>query len=228
MQKKLDQATAPILKKAQAIPSDYEKVKTVYDEILNHTQYKDVAKNNQNILSLFLGHKTVCAGYAKGMKYLLDKLGIECSVLMVHDREDEDQGHVLNLVKMDGESYYIDATYGDSQVEESFHDMRYEYFGFTSAEMLRIYEPEEAYVKSNATKDSFFAKEKLILHSYDEAAITKILARYIHDPNPCVSIKCANGNVDVYKRQSVSTLRFPPRRRPCTSRLQLPVSLGFL
>lgn len=205
LQKKLEEATVPILKKARVLPDDYAKVKYVYDEILDHTQYKDVEKNNQNILSLFLGHKTVCAGYAKGMKYLLDQLGIPCSVLLVQDRSDPDQGHVINLVKLDGQYYYMDATYGDSQTEASYHDMRYEYFGMTSDEMLRIYEPKEAYVKTKATRDSFFARENLILHTYDEGAIRKLLARYIHDSNPCVSIKCANQNVYRQVKQLMGT-----------------------
>lgn len=90
---------------------DYEKVKTVYTYLLDHTDY--VASNDdQSIAGTFWKKQAVCAGYAGGMQYLLERLGVFC-IYVEGDAKDSTQGHAWNIVKLDGEYYYVDATNGD-------------------------------------------------------------------------------------------------------------------
>ena len=54
----------------------------------------------------------MCAGYAASVKYLLDKIGIPCIYVQGTSLE-TNIGHAWNIVEIEGEYYYVDATYGD-------------------------------------------------------------------------------------------------------------------
>lgn len=97
--------------------SPYEKVKAVYEYIINNTQYMD-AQDDQNIVSVFQNHQSVCAGYASSVKYILDRLGIPCIYVQGTSLE-TGIGHAWNIVELDGEYYYVDATYGDPDSADS-------------------------------------------------------------------------------------------------------------
>ena len=59
--------------------SDYEKILYDYEYIVNQVDYDDAAEDNQNICSVFIGKKSVCAGYSKAMQYLMEKQGLFCT-----------------------------------------------------------------------------------------------------------------------------------------------------
>lgn len=91
--------------------SSYDMVKAVYEYIINTTQYLD-SQDDQNIVSVFQNNQSVCAGYAASVKYLLDKIGIPCIYVQGTSLE-TNIGHAWNIVEIEGEYYYVDATYGD-------------------------------------------------------------------------------------------------------------------
>ncbi|UZK63896.1 lipoprotein [Mycoplasma mycoides subsp. capri] len=66
---------------------------------------------NQNAHSALVNRYTVCTGYAKGLKLLLEELGIPCRFIEGHsERESRLSKHAWNLVQLDNEWYHIDAT----------------------------------------------------------------------------------------------------------------------
>ena len=73
--------------------------------------YDTKSENNQNILSVFIGKKTVCQGYADATQYLLHQLGIPAIVVT---GTAGGENHAWNLVNLDGEYYYIDTTWGNT------------------------------------------------------------------------------------------------------------------
>lgn len=55
--------------------------------------------------------KTVCSGYAMAYKALCDYLDLECYVIV---GEQGGEGHAWNMVKIDGEKYYVDCSFADT------------------------------------------------------------------------------------------------------------------
>ncbi|EXU60385.1 MAG6410 family transglutaminase-related lipoprotein [Mycoplasma mycoides] len=66
---------------------------------------------NQNAHSALVNLKTVCTGYAKGLKLILEELGIPCKFMEGQSkRETSHAKHAWNLVQLDNEWYHIDTT----------------------------------------------------------------------------------------------------------------------
>ena len=98
LQKQVDAVAEEILQKAEAKQTDYERVKLLYDWIIDRSDYVNKEENNQNMLSVFLDKKAVCAGYSKSFKYLLDQLHIPNAIILVQVIENPEEYHVLSLI----------------------------------------------------------------------------------------------------------------------------------
>lgn len=91
--------------------SDYEKVRIVYTYVIDNTQYQ-VSDDDQSIAGVFWKKEAVCAGYAGAVQYLLERIGVPC-IYVDGSTQGSTEGHAWNIVKLDGEYYYVDATNGD-------------------------------------------------------------------------------------------------------------------
>lgn len=91
--------------------SDYEKVRIVYTYVIDNTQYQ-ASDDDQSIAGVFWKKEAVCAGYAGAVQYLLERIGVSC-IYVDGSTQGSTEGHAWNIVKLDGEYYYVDATNGD-------------------------------------------------------------------------------------------------------------------
>ena len=91
--------------------SDYEKVRIVYTYVIDNTQYQ-ASDDDQSIAGVFWKKEAVCAGYAGAVQYLLERIGVPC-IYVDGSTQGSTGGHAWNIVKLDGEYYYVDATNGD-------------------------------------------------------------------------------------------------------------------
>ncbi len=188
VQQQIDAEADRMLADAPTDGSDFEKALYVYETLIREVDYNDSAENSQNIISVFLNHETVCQGYAYATQYLLEKLGVACATVI--GRADG-QTHAWNLVVMDGEYYYIDTTWGNTQFmyrnesgeELSEEDilrleyLNYDYFGVTTQDLLVTHEPDSAISlpACTATADNYYVHEGLYVDSWDADAIGTIL-----------------------------------------------------
>lgn len=129
-QQEMDKVIKECLAGVDAQWDEYTKVKYVYEYLIRHTTYDLNSLDNQNIYSVFANGTSVCQGYAKATQYLLNELGIECSLVA---GKAKGSSHAWNLVKVDGEYYYLDTTWGDVDYqevegEEEISTVNYEYF----------------------------------------------------------------------------------------------------
>ena len=127
---------------ANTFATDYEKVKFVYEEIIQNTDYVLESENNQDIRSVFLHKESVCAGYAKAFQYMLDRMGIYN--LFVSGKIITGNLHAWNMVRLDDTYYWVDVTWGDPVFpSESKNDgsTSYNYLFITDDEIFRTHVP---------------------------------------------------------------------------------------
>lgn len=163
-QAEIDSAFQDYLAGITANMDEYEKVKYTYEYVIKNTVYREDLQDDQNIYSVFGKKGSVCAGYSKAIQYLLKHSGIECSYVA---GEAIGQGaHAWNIVRVDGEYYYLDATWGEFNVEDNVEPEKsifYDYFCVTTEELLKSHQPDEAIIKYpefTATAANYFVKEK--------------------------------------------------------------------
>lgn len=117
---------AEILKQlpVSADDGDYEKVQAVYDYLTENVSYDTVHKNNDyhtlksTAYGALINHSATCQGYAVSAYRLLMELGVDCRVIRGNaiNPAGEEVYHAWNEVRIDGEYYNIDATWG-SQID---------------------------------------------------------------------------------------------------------------
>lgn len=96
----------------------YGKIKAVYELLIRNVSSDENSPDNQNIRSVFLGGKTVCMGYSKATQYLLNKMGIFCTLVVGEIADEENSSHAWNLVKIGEKYYYVDTTWGNPNYED--------------------------------------------------------------------------------------------------------------
>lgn len=111
MQAEITQAAEKWLADLDSNADDYHKILYVYEKIVDEVDYDENAPDNQNIYSVFVNQKSVCAGYSKATQYLLERLGVFCTY--VTGKTTDGGSHAWNLVKCNDDYYYVDTTWGD-------------------------------------------------------------------------------------------------------------------
>lgn len=150
--------------------TDYEKAKYVYELLALNTEYVPDATDNQNIISVFIKQQTVCQGYACAVQYLLGQLGIQSVIVSGTALGD---AHAWNLICLDGEYYYMDATWGNNGyrnkegLETSFID--YNYMAMTTAEMMMGHVPdaEIELPECTAVMNNYYIKEGTYIEEWN-------------------------------------------------------------
>ena len=96
---------------------DYEKIKMVHDTLVDNLTYDLTTEkiNTHNVYGALVERNSVCDGYAKAMKYLLDTLDVPCIIVtgVGKNSEEQTESHAWNYVKLNGQWYGIDATWDD-------------------------------------------------------------------------------------------------------------------
>lgn len=175
--------------------SDYEKTEVLYRKLIKEVGYDLSAENNQNILSVFLGKETVCQGYACATQYLLQASGIPCAIIT---GTAQGQPHAWNLACLDGDYYYIDVTWGNTDsmgdVAGGPAQVNYGYLNITSEELLKNHTIQVDFpVKMcESTENNYYRKKKLFFDAWDVDAIGAKLKKAYDKEKDCVSVKFAD------------------------------------
>ncbi len=181
--------------------TDYDKVKYVYEFVILNTEYNLNAPENQNICSVFLYRESVCLGYAKAIQYLLQQMDVECCV--VTGSVITGEGHAWNLVKINEQYYYVDATWGDASylsdvgTASALSNINYDYLCITTTDLLKTHVIDNPVKVPNCimTIDNYYVKEGLYLNSLDSLKIKSIFDVAYDNNMDCISIRCANETV---------------------------------
>lgn len=123
---------------------EYEREKYVHDFITDTVVYDEVAAGMtgtdersiraHSIYGALVDKSAVCEGYGTAVQLLLNGLGVECvsvtgTAYLSADGQDKDDEilHLWNAVRLDGDWYYMDATWDDQEDVRQ----RYDYFNIS-------------------------------------------------------------------------------------------------
>ena len=188
---RIDREVASWMAAVPSGASDYEKAKILFDTIVTNVDYDEASDNNQNIVSVFVNHRSVCKGYARAYQYLLAKAGIESTIV---DGSADGMPHAWNLVKLDGDYYHFDVTWGDPSFSSNNNIdnfINYSYFGVTTKEILKKHTIDEGMVipECTAVKDNYFVREGLYFEDKDPAAVGEAIRNGDADRQKFISLR---------------------------------------
>ncbi|MBO6148562.1 MAG: hypothetical protein J6O55_04395 [Lachnospiraceae bacterium] len=173
----IESAAADVLVGVPEGEGEYEQVKYIFEWIISHTEYDLNAPDNQNISSVFLNGRSVCQGYTMATKYLLDRLGIFCTLAY---GTTDDESHSWNLVRIDGTYCYLDTTWGDSSYRSGGNllteQTNYNYFGCDENILERTHKLESPVElpKCNSLDAYYYVRESLYFKSADMARLQAV------------------------------------------------------
>lgn len=207
MQNKINTVANQFLNNINPDLNEYERTLAVYEYILNNTDYdmkiRDKIANGKNdsetnasqtIASVFIDKKTVCAGYSKATQYLLNKLGIFC-IYVSGSAKGEGNNHAWNLVRIEGEYYLLDTTWG-TPIDIATQERRisYDYFCLTTDEFNKTHTPngDIELPDCTATKYNYYIYNNLMLREYDSVLIEEIMKNAVSEKEESINIKFSN------------------------------------
>ena len=116
----LESVKQQIVAQAQAQGSTYSQIKYVHDYIVDNTNYDSTISNPDiyNIYGTLIRKSSVCEGYAKSFKYIMDALNIPCVMVIgeATNSSGESESHAWNYVQINNIWYAIDCTWDDPVV----------------------------------------------------------------------------------------------------------------
>ncbi|MGN0289963.1 MAG: transglutaminase domain-containing protein [Lachnospiraceae bacterium] len=200
----IEEQVEEILEQIPAEASDYEKVKFVYEWVINHTEYDRGASDNQNICSVLLNGRSVCQGYAKTAQFLLQRLNIPAALVI--GTVDNSQGHAWNLVRVDNAYYYVDTTWGDASYlfeqegtgrKAHVPEINYDYLCITTEELLRTHSFSDLVPLPDcrAMEANYYVQEGAWFTETDWQQLKTLVDRYQQEGRETLTLKCRTEEV---------------------------------
>lgn len=198
-EKEIETCAESILNNIPADADDYEKIKYIYEYIIENTEYNVEAENNQNICSVFLDRQSVCQGYAKATQYLLLKSGMKATTVVGFVEGGE--GHAWNLVYADGEPYYVDTTWGDASYRmttEESHEVsnlpiiNYDYLCVTTEQLCKTHTIQHVVPlpECTAVADNYYVREGAYFTEADEEQLAAMFEKSYEEGKEYITLQC--------------------------------------
>ena len=168
--------------------TDFEKVKSVYEYVIETVDYSgDV--DEQDIVSALLYGSGVCGAYARAVQALLLELGVPCRYVT---GQAQGAGHAWNLVCIEGSWYHVDATWGDPSYsgETAEYGVSYAYLGLTDEQILCTRTVDDGQDLPACTDETwnYYRVSGLYLDEYDFDAYSAVYTAALAAGSPDVSV----------------------------------------
>lgn len=152
--------------------TDYDKCLALHDYMADNVRYNfsaaavDYIYDAYTVEGIFLKKQAVCEGIAKGISYLLGKLGIENLIVTgFSDIDGERVAHAWNMIKQNNGYYHMDVTW-DLQEINHFTNSSHMYVNLDDDAMLENHDWElENYPSCDKREENYYIKEKRFFRS---------------------------------------------------------------
>ena len=126
-----------LVKEAEPLLNDYDKLKYFHDTIINNCVYDAAAPNAHTAYGALCEGRAVCDGYAMAFQLLCEKAGL--AAIPVYGKGTDYTGkvvdHIWNKVVCGGEWFVVDVTWDDPVGNDQV--LRYDYFLIDDATSAR-------------------------------------------------------------------------------------------
>ncbi len=162
----------------------YEKIKSVYELLIRKVEYDKTSSYNQTIRSVFLEKRTVCMGYAKATQYLLNKMGIFCTLVTGTILDESNSSHAWNLVQIGENYYYVDTTWGSPGYNakgDREDAISYSYLCCSDKVLSATHKANEDILLPSCSDESYhyYRRKGCWYETYDRERISDVLKRDI-------------------------------------------------
>lgn len=170
LEKKAESLVANLIKPGM---TDYQKELAIHDYIVNHCVYDMSGKSAESFTAYgaLCLEKAVCQGYARAVKLLLDRAGVECILangLALDCRTGEYQDHAWNIVNIDGQYYHLDTTWDDPVMNDGSSKLLHTYFNLPDEDLSRDHRWDRScYPACTSTEYNYYVYNDMIAIGYD-------------------------------------------------------------
>ncbi len=174
-----------------------------HDYICDNTVYDNVEPIGYTAYDALVEGEAVCEGYSRAMQLLLMHKGVESylvtgkSVDAQKSGEDFSEGHMWNVVNIEGNNYYLDVTWDDLD-EKDTDEFQHNYFNLTETELLKDHKDlEPAQNNCVSTEYNYFVKEKCVFDAYNQATkqrLTELMRESLRNKSYGFEVKFQNNS----------------------------------
>ena len=207
LQRQLEENAAACIAGMPRDADDYEKAKYLYEFLAQTVEYDwsvydaITAENGsgagQTAADALVGKSAVCAGYSNAFGYLAQQVGLQSVYVMGTARGDS---HAWNVVKLDGDYYYVDATWGDPQFVQGngeaseLDHVNYDYLCVTTSDIMleHVLDPGSVVPECTATADNYYVREGALLTSADVVQAGDLVQQAYAEGRTGVQMRCTS------------------------------------
>lgn len=168
----------------------------IHDYIVDNCEYR-MTKDDYLCSSSYgalVTKAAACEGYSKAAKLLLDRAGIESTVLcgISTDVDGNAGNHMWNAVKLNGDYYYLDCTWDDPVSDDGKHVRTYSYFNINDEIISKTHSDFSHDFRCTATAENYYVKSGRYFETYsrsDEAKLAQLIADELQSGGSTVEIR---------------------------------------
>ena len=167
---------------AESIPlpyggSEFEIQLALHDFLVHNCTYSDdLADHNVSSAygALVLGSAS-CEGYSKAMLLLLELNGIDAYIVTGYASNADFEGpHAWNKVRIDGNWYYLDATWNDPVMEGGREIVSRAFFNLSAENLAHSHELSDDGHNATSTAQNYFRVRGLLFDEINPAAESRL------------------------------------------------------
>ncbi len=219
-QSEIDAASRACLEGISPSASEYDRIRYIYEYLVNTVDYNEEAPDNQNIYSALVGKSSVCAGYSRAAQYLLGQTGVECIYVVGTARGQE--AHAWNIVNCGGKYYQMDVTFGDPVFLSSGEGetipgniIYYDYLCCTDARIAadHVQSTDVSYPECVSDDLDYYKMNGMYYESYDPQILLNAMTDSIYAQQEMFVCKFPDGAVYAQARDGMIGELFPRAAR---------------